>query len=182
MEPLREPLSDATQPSGVRPLGNTIAEIASGLKDVARAEIRLAKAELARSASITGNAALRIGVFGVVASLGILPFLGFLVIGLGELLNGNYWLSSLIVSLVLFAVGGLVAYLAFKKLKSEDLTLPVTRRALDQGVDRIGRQVSATSSEIGQTVKHQAAGLKELRHPPEFHGADDESGKSRRFA
>jgi membrane protein implicated in regulation of membrane protease activity len=70
--------------------------------------------------------------YGVFALLGTLPFIAFLVIGLGRLLEGNYWLSSLIVAVVCMGVGAAMAYRSYSKLKSEDMSLSRTQRTLEE--------------------------------------------------
>jgi uncharacterized membrane protein YqjE len=115
-----------------------VREITSSMKDIARGEARLAKAELKDAGQRVGRDAITLGIFGVLAVLGVLPFLAFLVVGLGRILGDNYWVSSLIVSIFCFAVGGAVAYGAFKKIKQEaSLSLPRTRHMLNYEVEAV---------------------------------------------
>jgi uncharacterized membrane protein YqjE len=102
-------------------------EVTESIKAVIRSELHLAKAEFKENGSQATRYGVRMAIFGVIAALGIFPLLSFLVIGLGKLLNDNYWLSSLIVSVVLFAVGGAVAYLMLKKIKQVDFKFENTR-------------------------------------------------------
>ncbi len=109
-----------------------VSDINRAIQRLLRAEFRLIQAEL-RDASGRVSADLRNAVlFSAVAMLGIMPFLAFLVIGLGGILNDNYWLSALIVSVLCFGVGGVMAYRAFKRITAEDLSLPHSRQSLER--------------------------------------------------
>lgn len=129
-----------------------IREVREGFGNVIKSDLDLAKVELRDTGGHVKRDGMQVAVFAVVAALGVPPFLAFLVIGLGAILGGNYWLSALLVSLVFFAVGGGMAYAGIKKLKKQDLTLPHTRRALEQEINSIkrkARQISERVSENG---------------------------------
>src|SRR4051812_21847307 len=87
-----------------RSFGQVAGDLSTSLKNLVQSEIHLAKAELSDSVGRTASHLGMTAAFGAVAALGILPFMAFLVIGLGRLLNDNFWLSALIVSIVFFAV------------------------------------------------------------------------------
>src|SRR4051812_6778165 len=89
--------------------GSAIRELFDSLQAVIRSEIQLAKSEATESVSFAAKNIGRAAAGGFVAFLGIPPFMAFLVIGLGELLGNNFWLSALIVSVVFLTTGGLVA-------------------------------------------------------------------------
>lgn len=123
-----------------RSLPTVLREVSLGVQDVIRSEIRLAKAELRTTTKRVARDSILLGIFGAFAALGIFPLMAFFVIGLGDLLGGMYWLSSLIVAFVMFIVGGVVAYASFQKVRSEDLTFSKTREALDQPIDAVDRK------------------------------------------
>ena len=58
---------------------------------------------------------MQVMIFGMIAALSALPIMAFLVIGLGNLLNGNYGLSSAIVGIIFLVFGGGFALRALKK-------------------------------------------------------------------
>ncbi len=58
---------------------------------------------------------LEIGVSGFFLFLSALAFLGFLIIGLGRVMQGKFWLSSLMISILFGLVGGVIAFQSFKK-------------------------------------------------------------------
>ncbi len=107
-----------------------------------RAEVRLAKAEVKDASAKLGNHALRFGVYGVIALLGMIPLIAFMVIGLGKLFGGNYWLSSLLVSLVLVAVGGGLAYRELVAIREEGVDFPETRTTLGKISEITQRRVA----------------------------------------
>src|SRR4051812_48586206 len=88
------------------PISSAFKEIGMGITKLLRSEIRLATVELKESVRLMGKRSVTLIVFALIGALGILPLLAFFVIGLGRLLNDNYWLSSLIVAIVSFAIGG----------------------------------------------------------------------------
>lgn len=123
------------------------------LKSVLRSELHLAKAELKDTGTKAARYSLRTALFGAIAILSVLPFLSFLVIGLGGLLNHNYWLSSLIVSVVMFAVGGSVAYLMFKRVKQIDFRLENTRDSVVTQLKTVDRKLH----EVTEVAKEKAS-------------------------
>lgn len=144
--------SDTESRGEGRPLGAVAAEITSSLKDVLRSELNLAKVELKQSTKGIGSHAAQIGIFGVIAAIGLLPFMAFLIIGLGRIFNDNYWLSSLLVAMVCFAVGGGMAYRSFKKIREQDLTFSNTRDTLRNGVSVFDRKLKQVSESAQRRV------------------------------
>jgi uncharacterized membrane protein YqjE len=130
--------------------GEVLREISTSAKDLVQSEVHLVQAEIKESAANLGRHSAQAAIFGALLSLSVLPFLAFLVVGLAEILGGNFWLSSLIVALVCAVVGGSMTYRAYKKIKQQDLMLPHTRDALQYGKD--------TVTEKAQDVKETATG------------------------
>lgn len=133
-------------------IGQVLREVGASAKDLLHSEADLARAELKEATSRLGKHSAQAAVFGAMVAISVLPFLAFLVIGLGNILDGRYWLSSLIVALVCAGVGGFFAFRAYKKLKAQDLTLPHTRRSLERGKDAVVDRVS----EVKSTAQDQA--------------------------
>jgi uncharacterized membrane protein YqjE len=138
----------------VRQMTASLREVTSSMTEVVKAEIQLARAEVKDGIGKVGRQGLEVGVFLGLAALGVLPFLAFLVVGLGILLNQNYWLSSLIVSLFFFAVGGGMAYRGYRRMKDEDLSLPETRQTLEEEREILQRKVHELSE---ATAKRRSA-------------------------
>jgi hypothetical protein len=141
---------------------------ASEVKDSAtgllKSELRLAAAEIKHATGHVKAQSTTLLIASGAALLGLLPMMAFLVIGLGDILNHNYWLSSLIVFLVFTGIGGLVAYGAVKKMKAGDLSLPRTRRSLSETADGLSR----TADELKDTARvrmHETAKSFNIRRP-----------------
>lgn len=152
MAQINEPSSEPN--SGDYPSFSSVArEMTDSLKSVIRSEFHLAKAELKENGSQAAKYSIKMAVFGIIAALGTLPLLAFLVIGLGRLLNDNYWLSSLIVAVALFAIGGSVAYIMFKRIKQVDFKFENTR---DSVVTQL-RTVDRKLHEVTDVAKNKAS-------------------------
>jgi len=135
--------NDASYAQILRELGNSA-------KDLIHNEIGLIKTEFSHTARRVSKHSAQAALFGGLVALSVLPFLAFAVIGLGELLDGRYWLSSLIVAVVCAGVGGVMAYRAFQKIKEEDLEFSRTRERLEQNIETVQEKV--------QEVKDAAKG------------------------
>ena len=109
-----------------------VRELLSSAKDVVRNELVLVKEEAKGVAGKVARHSAQAALFGALLAMSFLPFLAFVVIGLGDLLGGRYWLSSLIVAVLSAGVGGFMAYRAFRKIADEDLEMPATRRTLER--------------------------------------------------
>lgn len=114
-----------------------IREIFTSSKELVQNELTLAKAEFKHVAKDTIQDLIQVGIFGTLLALSLLPFIAFLVIGLGELLNQRYWLSSLIVAVVFAAIGGVMAYRSFNKIKQQDIDFTVTKNSLRKEKDMV---------------------------------------------
>lgn len=137
--------------------GTATREVITSLKEVIRSEMQLAKAELDHTTANLKSHVVQAVVFGVIAALGVLPLIAFLVIGLGKLLNNQYWLSSLIVGVVFIGFGGALAFRAFKKMKSHDVSFPHTRTNAGRDVNEVRQKISEISETISDTMKGRAA-------------------------
>ena len=80
--------------------GTLLKEVGKSVKDLIQSEVLLVTTELKESLQKIARDFIRAVGYGALLALSTLPFLAFLVIGLGEILNNNYWLSSLLVAIV----------------------------------------------------------------------------------
>jgi uncharacterized membrane protein YqjE len=136
-EPFEEPTANERSPK----LQSVAHEMSESIKAVIRSEFHLAKAELKENGTQAASYGKKMVIFGGVAILGIFPLLSFIVIGLGRLLNDNYWLSSLIVAAALFIVGGSIAYLMLKRIKSVDFRFENTRDSVVTQLKTVDRKL-----------------------------------------
>lgn len=108
--------------------GAALVELRQSIKKLVKSESTLARAELKASVVHLGKDVFQIAIFSVLLVLSALAFLSFLIIGLGQLFDNNFWLSSLLLSLVLGVVGAWMVFRRIKDIQTTDLTLPRTRR------------------------------------------------------
>ncbi|MBX3021174.1 MAG: phage holin family protein [Bdellovibrionales bacterium] len=131
---------------------SALRDVVGSAKDLLHSEVGLVKAELSDHAHRIARHSARGAIFGALVALSVIPFMAFLVIGLGELLDGRYWLSSLIIAVIFGAGGATLAYQAYQLLKEEDFSLPRARRGLERQMESVQEKVQ----EIKTTVKGEA--------------------------
>ncbi|WP_046529148.1 phage holin family protein [Cellulomonas sp. FA1] len=115
------------EPQDPRSLGQLVADLGEQAARLVRAEIDLAKAELASKAKQVGiGAGLLVGA-GVLGLYTLSAFIATAIIGLANAVPA--WLAALIVSVVLLLVTAVLALLGVRHLKQG--TPPVPDRALE---------------------------------------------------
>lgn len=115
------------------PIGELVKGLAEDAGDLVRQEIALAKLEMRETASSMMKSATSVAVGGVVALLGGMALTAFLVVLLGgPIFGGNYWLSSLIIGVIMLVVGGMMAKRALKDMKERGLKPEETLRTLSE--------------------------------------------------
>jgi len=114
------------------PAQNQIAAAINEVSDratlIVREEIELAKAEVTEKAKVLARAAAVGAAAGVFAIIGLLFLLHSLSWGLETLTDGsgnNAWLGYLITAVILFVLGGIAGFLAFKWVKRGSPPTPV---------------------------------------------------------
>lgn len=90
-------------------VGELFKQLSADTSHLFRQEINLAKAELKESTAHMVKGVSRIGIAAGIAIPGLFAFGAFLIIALGDLLNENYWLSALIVSLAMLGTAAVLA-------------------------------------------------------------------------
>ncbi len=140
--------------------GEALSKLSGSAMDLIKSEVALMRAEVKQVGKKLSRDATMAAIFGGVTIVSVFPFLAFAVIGLGLLLDGRYWLSSLIVSVVCAVVGGIGAYMAIKKLKM-DTDLPHTRKALNQDTKAVAAKMGA--------LKNARKGESNEREQDRFH-------------
>lgn len=131
--------------AGDASLGELFKRLTSDTADLVRHEAALAKAELRETGSVLAADGAKIGAAAGLALAGALSLTAFLVLVLGNLFGGAYWLSALIVGAVMLVVGALLARNAVNDVK---------RRGLAP------RQTIATLREDKAWARHEARDLK----------------------
>jgi hypothetical protein len=85
-----------------------------------RQEIALAKLEVRESAKGLAKDAGKLGAAAGLGLLGGFALLAFIIVGLGDLIN-NYWLSALIVAVLLLGAAAIMAKGALANMKKNNL-------------------------------------------------------------
>jgi hypothetical protein len=103
-----------------RSLGELFAELARETATLARQEVQLAKTEMAQKASQIGRDLGFLAVGGAIAYAGFLAIMAAAVIALAAI-GLAWWLSALLVGLVVAGVGYVLVQKGLNALKQQDL-------------------------------------------------------------
>lgn len=122
--------------------GTVLKELGQSARDLIQSEIRLIGLELKNATHKVSRHSAQAAAFGGLLVLSVFPFLAFVVIGLGQLLDDRYWLSSLIVAIVCAVVGGIMAYRAYKKIKEEDLDFSATKSTWNREINTVQERMN----------------------------------------
>ncbi len=112
-------------------LGDLFRQLAQDSATLVRQEMTLAKAELKNNVRSVARDAAMVAVGGVLALVGVIVLIAFLVVAVGDALD-NYWLGALIVGVLFLLVGGLLAMSNLKKLKHEEVAPTRTLETLKE--------------------------------------------------
>jgi hypothetical protein len=100
-----------------RSLGELFRQLTSDTSELMSKEIALVKAEARLTGATLVRDGAKVGTAIGLAFAGVLALTAFLIAGLGDLLDGRYWLSALIVGVVFLAVGGVLVKSAVDNIK-----------------------------------------------------------------
>lgn len=124
------PTSPAPPPAQEEPtLGQLVHQLSTEVPELVRSEIRLAQAELAQKGKRVGLGAGLFGGAGVVALYGVGALIATAILALALVVAA--WLAALIVTVVLFAVAGILAVTGKKQV---DAGTPVAPERAVEGV------------------------------------------------
>ena len=121
---------DAEQPS----LADLFRRLTADAGGLVREEVNLLRAELKQAGSTLAKDGQKIGIAVGLALLGAFALTAFLIILLGQLLGGNYWLSALIVGAVFLGVGAFLAVSAVNDVKARGIMPQQTIASLKEDV------------------------------------------------
>ena len=114
-----------------RSLGELFGDLAKETSTLVRQEVQLAKTEMTEKASAVGKDAGMIAAGGFVAYAGLLALVAALIIALGQL-GVPWWLSSLIVGVVVAAVGYLLIQKGINAIKRTNMAPKQTIQTLKE--------------------------------------------------
>lgn len=142
--------SDVEVPVGYRPdenvhgvlhsprdasLGELLKQLTSDSAELVQQEVELAKTEMRETVAAYAKDAAQVGVAASLAFVGVLALSAFLVIGLGLIMGGRYWLSSLIVGAVASGTGYAMVTRAVNDMKTRGLKPRATLATLREDKD-----------------------------------------------
>ncbi len=105
-----------------RSLGELFSDLASETSNLVKQEVSLAQTEMTMKAIKVGKNIGFLVVGGAVGYAALLSFIAALIIGLGRLLDNNYWLAALIVGVVVAIAAVVLILSAISALKNTQLT------------------------------------------------------------
>lgn len=123
--------ADGRASAGEPQLGELFRQLAQDSATLVRQEMALAKAELRENVKSVARDTAKIAVGAVLAAVGALVLVLFLVLLLGDAL-GKYWLGALIVGVLFAVVGAVLAMGAMKRLKQDSITPDQTLQTLKE--------------------------------------------------
>ncbi len=115
-------------------------DLTSSAKQLIQSEVALIKTEAKEIASeATANVTQAI-LFGALIIASVVPLLASAVIALGQLWDGNYALSALVVGLGCATVGGVFFYRAIKRMGDVKVAMPAATESLKDGSESVQRK------------------------------------------
>lgn len=130
-----------TAASDDRSLGDLFAELSRETTTLVRAEMQLAKAELSQKAAQTGKDVGFLAAGGAVLYAGFLALIAAAIVGLGQL-GLTWWVSALLVGIVVAAVGGFLVWQGITDLRKGNLAPTQTLQTLQEDQQWAKRQMS----------------------------------------
>ncbi len=124
--------TNGTQPPGSadKGLGEIVTEVTSKAQLLVREEIELAKAEVTAKVSKLAKGAGFFAGAAVLGLFGLIWFFHFLAIGLADWFGLKVWVGYAMVTVVLFVIVGLLAFLGLRSVKKG--SPPVPKMAIEE--------------------------------------------------
>ena len=113
------------------PIGDLLKRIGQDAGTLVKQEITLAKLELRESVKGLAKDAGKLGAAAGLGLFGAFAFLAFVIVGLGDLID-NYWLSALIVAVLLLGAAAVLAKGAMNHMKKNSLAPQETVQTLKE--------------------------------------------------
>lgn len=111
-----DPPRPLAEPGDELGLGDLVRRLADDGRSLLRQEIALAKLELRESVISFARGSLFLAVGLLLLGVGMIVLLVFVILALGGLLDGQYWLSTLIVGASLAALGAILLLVGKRRM------------------------------------------------------------------
>lgn len=118
-------------PQTDRSIGDLFGDLSREMSTLFRQEVQLAKVEMTQKATETGKNVAFIAVGGFVAYAGLLALIATLVIILATA-GLPWWAASLLVTVVVLAIGGVLVMQGLNRLKQSSLAPTQTMQTLKE--------------------------------------------------
>jgi len=122
-----------------RSLGELFSELSRQTSTLIRQEVALAKAEMKQKGTEVGKDVGMMAAGGALAYAGLLALIATIIIVLAEFMA--WWLSALIVSLVVLAIGGLLVQRGMNALKQTNMAPEQTIETLKEDKEWAKKQL-----------------------------------------
>lgn len=122
-------------------LGELFSELSQETTTLVRQEVQLAKAEMSQKAAAVGKDVGFLAVGAMIAYAGFLALIATVIIALGQL-GVTWWLSALIVGLVVAGIGALLVLRGIDDLKKQSPVPQQTVETIREDQEWIKRQTS----------------------------------------
>jgi hypothetical protein len=129
-------------------LGELFKSLTSDSAELIRQEVDLAKTEFRELGAAYARDAAQIGIAAGLAFVGVLALSAFLVIGLGNVMGGRYWLSSLVVGILAAGIGYMMVTSAVKDMKSRGVKPRQTLQTLKDDKAWVGQQARELKQDL----------------------------------
>jgi hypothetical protein len=123
-----------------RSLGELFGDLMQQTGTLVRQEMKLATTELSDKASRVGKDIGSLAVGGAVAYAGFLAMIAAIIVGLGQL-GLTWWLSALIVGVVVAAIGGFMVQKGLTALKHQNMAPQQTIATLKEDQAWVKEQI-----------------------------------------
>lgn len=124
-----------------RSLGDLFTELANESSALMRQEVALAQAEITQKATKVGINIGHLVVGGSIAFIAVQAIIAAIIIALGVLI-GSYWISALIVGIIVAIITYFMVSSALESLKKLELTPEQTVETLKEDAEWVKEQVS----------------------------------------
>lgn len=118
-------------PQTDRSIGDLFSDLSREMSTLFRQEVQLAKVEMTQKATEAGKNAAFIAVGGFIAYAGLLALIATLVIILATA-GLPWWAASLLVTVVVLAIGGVLVMQGLNRLKQSSLAPTQTMQTLKE--------------------------------------------------
>jgi len=129
-------------------MGDLMRRLGTDASGLVRKEMALAKLEMKENARTLALDSVKAGVGLGVALVGGLALSAFLVIVIGNALDGAYWAGALIVGVVFALVGGVLAWRAVRHMKESGMAPEQTIESLKEDKSWASAEVQDFKSEL----------------------------------